>query len=277
LYAPAAEEQFMNYFEGNMTAPELIREALSEPEIRARFLAGLPDPELPSPVEVRSDAAGKLTATVWQPGRYELIRNSQRAVLEVRETLKPVVIEGDWHVQFPPGSGAPPEITLPALFSLHKHSDFNVRHFSGTVVYKKTIRVSVDEIGGTRRLFLDLGRVDVLARVQVNRQDLGVLWKPPYRVDVSRCVHPGRNDLEIAVTNLWPNRLIGDEHLPVENEYDIHGPIVRLPDWYRNGKAKPGARVTFSVWHHYSQDDPLLASGLSGPVRLLTAIERQIL
>jgi hypothetical protein len=64
--------------------------------------------------------------------------------------------------------------------------------------------------------------------------------------------------------------------LPVENEYDVHGPIVRLPDWYREGQPKPGGRATFSVWRHYSRNDPLLSSGLLGPVRLLPAIERQI-
>ena len=276
LHAPAAEEQFMKYFEGNMTAPELIREALSESEIRARFLAGLPDPELPSPIELASDAAGRLTARVWQPGRYQITGGSRTAALEVTEALTPVVIDGEWQVQFPPGSGAPPELALPSLLSLHKHPDFNVRHFSGTAVYRKTIQVGADAAGGARRLFLDLGRVDVMAQVKINSQDLGLLWKPPYRVDVSRWVHPGRNGLEIAVTNLWPNRLIGDEHLPAENEYDPHGPIVRLPDWYRDGKPKPAGRVTFSVWHHYRQNDPLLASGLSGPVRLLPAIESRI-
>ncbi len=276
LHAPAAEEQFMKYFEGNMTAPELIPEALPESEIRARFLAGLPDPELPSPIELTSDAAGKLTARVWQAGRYQVTGGPQTVALDVTEALAPVVIDGEWQVQFPPGSGAPADLTLPSLISLHKHPDFNVRHFSGTAVYRKTIQMGADAAGGARRLFLDLGRVDVMARVKINGQDLGVLWKPPYRVDVSRWVRPGRNDLEIAVTNLWPNRLIGDEHLPVENEYDVHGPIVRLPDWYRDGKPKPGGRSTFPVWHHYSRNDPLLASGLAGPVRLLPAVERRI-
>lgn len=276
LHAPAAEEQFMKYFEGNMTAPELIREALPESEIRARFLAGPPDPELPSSIELTADAAGKLTARVWQSGRYQITGGPQAVALHVTEALRPVLLEGEWQVQFPPGSGAPAGLTLPSLISWHKHPDFNVRHFSGTAVYRKTIQTGADAVGGGRRLFLDLGRVDVMAQVRINGQDLGVLWKPPYRVDISPWVRPGSNALEIAVTNLWPNRLIGDEYLPVENEYGVHGPIVRLPDWYRDGKPKPGGRVTFSVWHHYSRNDPLLASGLAGPVRLLPAVERQI-
>ena len=68
-------------------------------------------------------------------------------------------------------------------------------------------------------LFLDLGRVQVLAEVIVNGKNLGILWKLPFRVEVTDAIHPGDNDLEIRVTNLWPNRLIGDEQLPPENQY----------------------------------------------------------
>ncbi|HLP26809.1 MAG TPA: hypothetical protein VK477_14100, partial [Acidobacteriota bacterium] len=106
------------------------------------------------------------------------------------------------------------------------------------------------------------------------------VWKEPYRLDVTDLVRAGANTLEIAVTNLWTNRLIGDEFLPVENEYGIrdeqgndpHG-IVRLPAWYREGKPKPpGGRVTFSAWNFYDKHEPLVASGLLGPVRLFNPV-----
>ena len=130
---------------------------------------------------------------------------------------------------------------------------------------------------GDRRLYLDLGWVHVMAQVRVNGKDLGLLWKPPFRVDITSAVRPGENKLEVLVTNQWVNRLIGDEQLPPENEYDSDGAIKVIPEWYLQGKPKPpGGRTTFATWKHFDKDSPLLASGLVGPVRLRTAVRRRI-
>jgi hypothetical protein len=176
-------------------------------------------------------------------------------------------ITGPWRVTFQEGRGAPASITLPELISFHRHSDPGVRYFSGTATYSHRV-----EIEAGKRVMLDLGRVEVVAEVHVNGKDLGVLWKEPYRIDITEATHPGSNDLEIRVTNLWPNRLIGDEQRAPENQFATgseHG-ILRLPDWYKKGEPKPaGGRITFTIWQFYKKDDPLLESGLLGPVRLL--------
>jgi hypothetical protein len=124
--------------------------------------------------------------------------------------------------------------------------------------------------------------VEVCAEVHLNGRNLGVLWKPPLRLDVTGAIHSGENNLEVLVTNLWPNRLIGDEQLPAENEYDessrlFGGPIKSLPQWYIEGKPKPaGGRITFATWKHFDKDSPLVESGLIGPVLLRTAVRRPI-
>lgn len=113
--------------------------------------------------------------------------------------------------------------------------------------------------------------------MEVNGKDRGTLWKPPFRVDVTDAAHAGNNDPEVRVTNLWPNRLIGGEQLPPENEYGPNGGIPKMPDWYTQGKPKPpGGRVTFATWRHYTADSRLLESGLIGPVRLRTAVRQPI-
>jgi hypothetical protein len=198
--------------------------------------------------------------------------------VKVTDVGKPAEIDGPWRVTFPENLGAPPEITLDKLISWTEHTDKGVKYFSGTATYTKRFTVAADAIVGDKRLFLDLGRVLVLAEVIVNGKNLGVLWKLPFRVDISDAAHPGENELEIRVTNLWPNRLIGDEQLPAENQYGSggrggsSGAIRQMPDWYLNGLPKPaGGRVTFTTWQHYTKDSPLMESGLIGPVLLRSA------
>jgi hypothetical protein len=58
---------------------------------------------------------------------------------------------------------------------------------------------------------LDLGAVKDLAEVSVNGEAMGTLWKASYQVDVTDVLKPGANQLEIAVTNEWTNRLLGDQ------------------------------------------------------------------
>lgn len=93
-------------------------------------------------------------------------------------------------------------------------------------------------------------------------------WKAPYRVDITNALIPGENQLVLEVTNLYPNRMIGDEHLPDENDYDEYGRIKQFPIWYIHQGKRNGQRVLFSPWKHYTKDDPLLESGLLGLVRI---------
>ena len=106
--------------------------------------------------------------------------------------------------------------------------------------------------------------------MKLNGHDLGILWKPPYRVELTKAAKPGANALEVQVVNLWPNRLIGDDHLPEDTERD--GAMLRQwPQWLLDGKPSPTGRLTFSTWKHWTKDDPLLESGLLGPVTLEVA------
>ena len=87
-----------------------------------------------------------------------------------------------------------------------------------------------------------------IAELSINGKSAGgILWKPPYKVDVTSVLIPGINHLEIRVTNLWPNRLIGDQQL----------------------NAKPYAWVDYRP---FKASTPLLQSGLLGPVRVLSEV-----
>ena len=186
-------------------------------------------------------------------------------------------ISGPWKVFFPPDRQAPESITLPELVSWTEDADEGVKYFSGTATYRKTFLL--DEIPGSLPLLLDLGRVENLAEVTLNGGNLGVLWKPPFRVDISDAVREGQNRLEIKVTNLWTNRLIGDAKLHPDPELDYSpnrpgwsaaGPLATLPDWVRNGGRSPVGRTSFVLWGFYGGDEPLMESGLLGPVKIMT-------
>jgi hypothetical protein len=121
-------------------------------------------------------------------------------------------ISGAWEVSFPPNLGAPAQVKLENLASWTTQADDGIKHFSSTATYKLQAPPTWFRAGA--KLWLDLGNVKDLAEVTLNGQSLGILWKPPYRVDVTGALRPGANRLAIKVTNQWTNRITGDRTLP---------------------------------------------------------------
>jgi hypothetical protein len=228
-------------------------------------------------VELTRDQRGRLEAEASRPGKYELTSADGRTRrFEVAAVLQPLEMTGSWELRFPPNWGAPEHVTLDRLISWSEHPDPGVKYFSGAATYSKTIQVPADLIQGQRRWYLDLGKVAVMAQVKLNGQDLGILWKAPYRADVTGVLRPGDNDLEVKVVNLWINRLIGDEQLPEDSERNSDGTLKRWPEWLLQGQPNPAGRFTFTSWRLWHKNDPLVESGLLGPVTL-TASENVIL
>jgi len=182
----------------------------------------------------------------------------------------PQEVTGAWDLSFPPNWGAPSSVTLDKLISWTAHTNAGVRYFSGTATYEKEIEIPANRLNSGRELWLDLGMVKNFAEVSLNGHDFGVLWKPPFRVNVTAAAKPGANKLVVKVTNLWPNRLIGDEQLPPDVEWNGKQ-LKEWPQWFLDGKPSPTGRLTFTTWHHWTKDSPLLESGLLGPVTLRTA------
>lgn len=133
---------------------------------------------------------------------------------KVESTL--TTLRGPWTVTFPPNWGAPPSIKLAELASWTTNSDPGVKYFSGTATYTKDVQASVAWFRPGQRIFLDLGEVRDIAEVKVNGKSVGMVWAPPYRLDVTGAMKTGANHLAIAVTNEWTNRIVGDRLLPPE-------------------------------------------------------------
>jgi hypothetical protein len=159
-------------------------------------------------------------------------------------------IEGAWKVSFQKDRGAPASIKMDELGSWTNNTDTGVKYFSGTGTYTKTFTASSDWFKKGTELWLNLGDVKNLAEVNVNGKSFGVLWKYPFRVNISSALKPGANALVIKVTNLWVNRLIGD--------------------------AQPGVtnKITYTTMPFYQANSKLLPSGLLGPVQII-AVDRK--
>jgi hypothetical protein len=122
-------------------------------------------------------------------------------------------LHGPWKLEFPPHEGAPPSVELSALTSWTASGDSGVKYFSGTATYVKDLNAPSSWFHAGRHLYLDLGTVRDIAEVEVNGKPEGIVWAPPYLVDVTGALKPGLNHLRIGVTNEWTNRIIGDRVL----------------------------------------------------------------
>ena len=201
------------------------------------------------PSEVRYGDRGAIL-TVSESGTYTLALASGQSRKAVAGKI-PVAIPvgGEWTVEFPSHLGAASSMKFPELMSWTKSPDESVKHFSGTATYRNRFTLTEQHVGFGTKLELDLGQVLNLAEVSLNGKPIGVLWKPPFRIDIRSAAKSGANELEVKVTNLWPNRLIGDLKLPAAQ------------------------RTTWTSYNPYTASSPLLSSGLLGPVMVRAAVE----
>jgi hypothetical protein len=165
--------------------------------------------------------------------------------------LKPLqVISGPWMVHFDPKWGGPASASFDSLVSWTVRPEPGIKFYSGTATYEKEFNLPPSSIANRQgSIYLDLGDVRELAGVKVNGKNCGIVWCPPWRVDVTNAVKPGVNKLAVDVVNFWPNRIIGDASLP------------------------EAQRMTRTNIRKLTAQTPLMPSGLLGPVRLLSVVQ----
>lgn len=158
------------------------------------------------------------------------------------EAQQLLALDGNWTMSFEEGRRGPAKpVRTNTIADLSQSDDDDVRHFSGTIDYNTSFRLK--DIPAGERIFLNTGKVGVMAKIYVNGHYAGGIWTAPYRVDITDYVKKGKNNLRIEVVNTWVNRLVGDSRLP-ENERHT---------WMANNPWRP--------------DSPLPPSGLlSTPV-----------
>ncbi|MEO0054761.1 MAG: hypothetical protein RLZZ50_708 [Verrucomicrobiota bacterium] len=213
------------------------------------------------------------------------------ATLPVRSTppavLGTVDLSTGWTARFDPSLGAPSNpVAFPTLASWTDHPSLGIRYYSGVAAYERTFNVSADLLRPGTRLVLDLGDVQNLARVTLNGVVFPALWKPPFLQDLGSALRVGDNRLVVEVANVWANRLVGDEQEPADLVWGPERignnrglklyagrPLQAWPEWFIKNEPRPSAgRVTFTTWNFVKPDQPLLPSGLLGPVTLTSTL-----
>jgi hypothetical protein len=162
-------------------------------------------------------------------------------------------ITGPWTLRFPAGWGAPAETVLPRLASWTQSTDQGMRYFSGTATYSTVVHLTIDQVTALGSSELDLRDVHEVASVRINGVQAGIVWKRPYVLSSTALFRVGENRIEIDVTNLWPNRLIGD------------------------AQDTAGEHYTWTNVRKYTKDSPLLDSGLIGPVELVPTFDHVLI
>jgi hypothetical protein len=185
---------------------------------------------------------GGLNLVAWESGKYKI----DSMEVKISSLPKAIQLKGLWQVYFPKNLGAPDSAVFNNLESWTENTEKGIKYFSGTATYVKKVTIPVKMIQQDRAVYLDLGNVKNIAEVEVNGKFCGLLWKPPFRTDITDAIKKGRNILKIKVTNNWPNRIIGDKVLSQE--------------------------IVWKTWDlFYTADSPLQESGLLGPVEIRTA------
>ena len=174
------------------------------------------------------------------------LRDQQNSVAEPVETTTIQTVTSTWQVHFDQKNGGTADEEFPELVSWTRKENPIVKYFSGTAIYKTTVTINSTQLATSARIFIDLGGVKNIADLSINGTPAGVLWKAPFRTaDIKPLLKEGDNLLEIKITNVWRNRMIGD--------------------------VQPGEKhpVT-AIRRFYKSTDKLLPSGLLGPVRIIT-------
>lgn len=201
-------------------------------------------------VEILSREGRRVTARIGAAGTYQF-ENAQGLKCSVNaDSIPPdILLPHPWKLAFPKGMGAPGSLLLEGLISWTDSPDPGVKYFSGTASYSNSFVIPEEHPQKAYSFVLDLGKLKEVAEVFINGKSAGILWKEPFRVDITRFVKPGDNALDVAVTNLWNNRIVGD---------------------LQPGNGTAYARTNMKK--RFSAQTPLISSGLLGPVKISYAL-----
>ncbi len=228
--------QFDGMFRVNGKAPELWNPLTAETRLLPEYKALTKTTKIP----MRLDAF---------ESSFIVFRNDTQKVDPAGKNYPDQVlvaeVAGPWKVAFQEGRGGPESpVTFDKLSDWTQSTDPHIKYFSGTAVYSSSFKLKKLP---TKPVYIDLGKVMVMAKVKVNGEYAGGVWTAPYRLNITDFLKKGDNTVEVEVVNCWRNRLIGEKKVIPESE-----------------------RFTFQTSTYLDAKSELQSSGLLGPVRILS-------
>ncbi len=192
-------------------------------------------------------AGGKCQMVTGKTGSYSFHwADGKTQTLKLTDEISSIPISDDWTVHFDPAWGGPKTVVFKELRSWTTMADERIKYYSGSAVYEKTFTFKQRNLK-RKKVVLDLGNLHEIAVVTLNGHRFDLCWAAPYQLDVTGYLRSGANTLKIEITNLWPNRLIGDRNLPLDK---------RL------------TKTNVNKFDADNADDLMRESGLLGPVSL---------
>lgn len=175
-----------------------------------------------------------------------------------RDLVAEKELQGEWKAYFPEESAGVGETIFDSLVFWNQRKEDGIRFFSGIASYEKSFEWEIqDEPAGAVNM-LEFGDIVEAGHVYLNDTDLGILWKKPFRVDITGVLNAGQNTLRVDVANTWANGLAGDARLPAEQRRTKTN-VRRLP----NAWTHPMSSIP-------NKDYDLIEGGLAGPVKIIT-------
>jgi hypothetical protein len=214
---------------------------------------GFPAAETPY-IEIERKGEDNIT-TISQTGKYNIIwSDGKEHVVEVAGVPPETDLSKGWDLHFDPKWNAPEKIAINELKSWTTFDDPDIKYYSGAARYRKRFFLTQRDIKG-RQMILDLGNVQEMASIKINGHQTQLMWSAPFRLDITPFVKAGKNELEVEVMNLWPNRLIGDGKLP---------------------ESQRLTRTNITKFYASDGDKYLREAGLLGPVKITFANESKL-
>lgn len=172
---------------------------------------------------------GLLLDVVLQPNEsgfivtsYQTSANLPTKSVKIEEKI--TSIEGDWKVFFDPKWGGPGEVTFTNLTDWTENEDKRIKYYSGTAIYRKTIKL--DKVASGEQVLLRFPQLGSIARVLINGKEVSTVWCSPWEADITSYIQKGKNKLEIQVVNSLSNRMIGDASLPQSERFTFAYPEI---------------------------------------------------
>jgi len=243
----------------------------------------------PSPIAFISDAKGAVIGegfgtfymkdgklAVFKEGLEANYADGRKSPLKLSEKpFRQEITQERWKVKFVSPFNETFTQDFPKLKSWGDFSNQQIKYFSGTGTYYFSAEADAKVLENSAACVLDLGKVYYVARVRVNGKDAGAVWTYPYALDIKNYLKAGVNTFEVEVTSNFVNRMIADEKLPQDTEYEMKGSLfnigrlAKFPDWYGKPELEAKrARKTWAIWKHFDGTEATVNAGLAGPITL---------